>query len=280
MVPGSDSNIDQDVVRGFGDEWKRFDQRELSEVELRTMWESYFHIFPWDLLPRDAVGFDAGCGSGRWARMVAPRVGKLICIDASAEALGVARQKLAAFSNCEFHVASVGDLPIADRSCDFGYSLGVLHHVPDTAAAIRSCVSKVKPGAPLLLYLYYALDGRPAWFRLIWRCSDVARAIVSRFPHRLRYAVTQVVAAVVYWPLARSTKFLEMLGVRVDGFPLAFYRNRSFYVMRTDALDRLGTRLEQRFTRAQMEAMMREAGLRDIRFSERPPYWCAVGFRR
>jgi hypothetical protein len=47
--------------------------------------------------------------------------------------------------------------------------------------------------------------------------------------------------------------------------------------MRTDALDRFGTRLEQRFTRAEIEVMMRRAGLTDIRFSETEPYWVACG---
>ena len=49
--------------------------------------------------------------------------------------------------------------------------------------------------------------------------------------------------------------------------------------MRTDALDRFGTRLEQRFTRSEIEEMMRKAGLERIEFSSDLPYWCAVGFR-
>jgi len=279
-LPGSSSNIDDDVVRGFGDEWTRFDQKGLPETELETMWNSYFRIFPWNGLPAGAVGFDAGCGSGRWAKFVAPRVGRLICVDASRDALAVAKQNLAGRQNCEFHVASVDNLPIPDDSCDFGYSLGVLHHVPDTAAAIRSCTSKLKRDAPLLLYLYYALDNRPGWFRAIWRASDVCRRLVSRLPHYLRYTVTQGIAAVLYWPLARTARLLEIAGVNVERFPLSFYRNRSFYVMRTDALDRFGTTLEQRFTRVEIERMMSDAGLRDIRFSEEPPYWCAVGLRQ
>ena len=48
---------------------------------------------------------------------------------------------------------------------------------------------------------------------------------------------------------------------------------------RTDALDRFGTRLEKRFTRAEVALMMQSAGLSEIRFSDAPPYWCAVGFR-
>jgi len=48
---------------------------------------------------------------------------------------------------------------------------------------------------------------------------------------------------------------------------------------RTDALDRFGTRLEQRFTAPEMERMMRAAGLDRITFSDHVPFWCAVGYR-
>jgi SAM-dependent methyltransferase len=58
----------------------------------------------------------------------------------------------------QFHQASVAASGLQPNSQDFGYSLGVLHHVPNTAAAIRSCTELLKPGAPLLLYLYYAFD--------------------------------------------------------------------------------------------------------------------------
>ena len=69
------------------------------------------------------------------------------------------------------------------------------------------------------------------------------------------------------------------IGLRADGFPLSYYRRRSLYTMRTDALDRFGTTLERRFTRQEISDMMRQAGLVDMRFRERAPFWCAVGTR-
>jgi hypothetical protein len=50
--------------------------------------------------------------------------------------------------------------------------------------------------------------------------------------------------------------------------------------MRTDALDRFGTRLEQRFTQQQVKNMMEQAGLENIQFSSKVPFWCAVGYRK
>jgi SAM-dependent methyltransferase len=272
-------NIDVATVAGFGDEWRRFDQSELPEEELRATFEQYFAVFPWPDLPDAAVGFDLGCGSGRWARLAAPRVGTLHCVDASAEALDVARATLAAQPNCEFHVASVDALPFADGSMDFGYSLGVLHHVPDTAGALRSAARALKPGAPLLVYLYYAFDNQPCWYRAVWRATDLVRRVISRAPSRVKAAVTTAIAALVYLPLARLARLASATGRDVRRLPLSFYRDRSFYTMRTDAFDRFSTRLEQRFTAAEIRSMMAAAGLVDVVLSDGPPYWCAVGRR-
>jgi SAM-dependent methyltransferase len=279
-MPTKASNIDLKTVEGFGEEWAAFDQTALSAEEHRTLFQTYFGIFPFHDLPEDAEGFDLGCGSGRWAVLAAERVGRLHCIDPSDKALEVARRRLAGEGNVQFHLAGVDSIPLADGSQDFGYSLGVLHHIPDTAAAMASCVRKLKPGAPFLVYLYYAFDNRPAWFRALWRSTDLARRGISRLPFGLRKGLTSAIAAAVYLPLARSAKLLERKGRDVANFPLSAYRDTSFYTMRTDALDRFGTRLEQRFTRRQIEAMMRGCGLENIVFSEGTPHWVACGRKR
>ena len=276
---GSTVNIDPATVAGFGAEWRAFDQSRLPESDLRRQFEQYFRIFPWQELPADAIGFDLGCGSGRWARCVAPRVGRLHCIDASAAAIAVARSNLREHPNCDFHVASVGDLPLAPESMDFGYSLGVLHHVPDTEGGIRACVEPLRPGAPFLIYLYYAFDQRPAWFRATWRVADSLRRVISRLPHAAKLAVTSVIALLVYYPLARLARLGERLGADVDGIPLSVYRDRSLYMMRTDAYDRFGTRLEKRFRAEEIRGMLERAGLQRVSFSDDYPYWCAVGFK-
>lgn len=278
--PGRAANLDCQTVEGFGAEWSRFDQTGLPPEELTEHFDRYFSIFPWSSLGRGAVGFDLGCGSGRWAKIVAQRVHRLHCIDASRDALAVARRNLAAAGNCEFHLASVDSIPLEDSSMDFGYSLGVLHHVPDTRAGLLSCARKLKPGAPFLLYLYYRLENRALWYRALWHVSDWVRAAVSRCPIWFRMVATGAIAAVAYLPLARAAAFMERRGLAVGGWPLAFYRHSSFYTMRTDAFDRFATPLEQRFSRDEILRMMNDCGLEQVRFSDSMPYWVAVGVRR
>jgi SAM-dependent methyltransferase len=272
-------NSDKKTIDGFGDEWNRFDQTGMSDEITYQRFNDFFAVFPWETVSQNSEGFDLGCGSGRWAKLVAPRVGKLHCIDPSI-AIEVARKNLNNFNNCEFHRAGVDDIPLPDHSMDFGFSLGVLHHIPNTEAALTSCVSKLKPGAPFLLYLYYSFDNRPIWFRLIWQISELIRLVVSRMPFNLRYLVSQLIAVFIYWPLVQFAKFAEFLGLDVKNFPLSPYRHWGFYVMRTDALDRFGTRLEQRFSRVEIQQMMERSGLECIVFSEKVPFWCAVGYAK
>jgi ubiquinone/menaquinone biosynthesis C-methylase UbiE len=271
-------NLDVDTVNSFGDEWSRFDQSALSEEEASKIFDEYFTVFPWGTLPINATGFDMGCGSGRWARLMAPRVGHLYCIDPSS-ALDIAKIALKSATNVSFIQASVDDCPLPPNSQDFGYSLGVLHHVPDTVGAIRACVAMLKPGAPFLVYLYYAFDNRSVLFKLAWRCSDLLRRGICRLPARLKHLLTDTLAIVVYYPLARLALLAERMGFEVTSMPLSYYRNHSFYTMRTDSRDRFGTPLEQRFTRKEIAAMLTAAGLRDVRFSDIAPYWCAVGVK-
>ena len=220
-----------------------------------------------------------GCGSGRWAKLMAQRVGHLHCIDPSSS-LEIARVALASVANVTFHSASVDEGSLPPESQDFGYSLGVLHHVPDTENAIRACVAMLKRGAPFQIYLYYAFDNRSLKYKLIWLCSDFLRRGVCKLPSKFKNLVTDFFAVSVYFPFARLSLIAERLGLNVTSMPLSYYRNHSFYTMRTDSRDRFGTPLEKRFTRKEITKMMTAAGLDDVRFSDFAPYWCAVGIKR
>jgi len=272
-------NLDIDVINNFGKEWKSYSQNDLPEDQHVSQFNNYFEIFPWERISKDSIGFDAGCGSGRWALLIAPKVKTLHCIDPSI-AIDVAKKNLKKLNNCIFHQLTISNLPFEDGSMDFGYSLGVLHHIPDSQKALQDCAKKLKSGSPFLLYLYYSFDNQPFWYRWIWKLSDYARKYIWRLPHKLKLRVCWLISFFVYWPLARIAKIVELVGGSIHSWPLSAYRNQSFYFMKTDALDRFGTKLEQRFTKAEVENMMLSAGLDDIKFSTHAPFYCAVGVKK
>jgi len=273
------SNIDEKVVEDFGREWKYFNHSNIDKSILDSSFEDYFNIFPLKNLEH-AEGFDMGCGSGRWAKYIVPNVRFLHCIDPSKSALDQAEINLQNFQNCDFECSSVDNCSLKDSSQDFGYSLGVLHHIPNTLDALKSCSSKLKKGAPFLLYLYYRFDNKPSWFKATWAISDIARKIISNLPYSLKFVISQFIACSIYYPLARLAKLLEIFKINVSNFPLSEYRSKSFYIMRTDSLDRFGTRLEQRFTKKEIEEMLKDSGFEKISFSEKAPFWVSLAYKK
>ena len=267
---------DELIIKAFGEEWARFNQSDMTEEERAKIFHDYFGNFPTESLAKEARGIDVGCGSGRWAMAVAPKVQQLVCVDASSEALDIAATNLRQHSNVTLTLGNAMNLPFDGHSFDFAYSLGVLHHLADTNKALLEINRILKPGAPFLLYLYYAFDNRPLWYRWVWKFSELGRFLVCRLPSRLRFICSDSVAVFVYLPLSRIAWMMARLGVNVEAFPLSYYRDKSFLVMRTDALDRLGTRLEKRFTKAEINYLLKQSGFSDVQFSAGPPFWCAT----
>lgn len=276
-------NRDPKTVAAFSNQWARFEGMKRDPKEVRALFDRFFSLFPWDVLPKNPVGFEMGCGTGRFAQFVAPKVKTLTCVDAAPDAIRVAKETLKDFDNVEFLNEAVGNATLKEKlregSMDFGYSYGVLHHVPETQQAINDCVSLLKPGAPFLIYLYYRFDNRPAWFRFIWWLSDFLRRGICAMPLAARNVACDIAAATIYWPLAKIAKLAENLGKNVENFPLTDFRDATFARMRSNSRDRLGTPLEQRFTKAEMTEMLNQAGIQDVKFREGFPYWCAVGIK-
>lgn len=270
-------NYDQGIVDDFGDEWEIYDHSSANFQELEKQFFNYFNVFPWSEMVVNGVGADIGCGTGRWARFVADKVNLLICLDASDKVAKIVKRNTSDKKNCHVVQGRVDALPFLDSSLDFAYSLGVLHHLPNTLNAIKKCTKTLKPGAPFLLYLYYAFDNRPKWYLFVWKCSEFFRKIISRSPFFLKYCLSNIIAVFIYLPLARFSLFLEKMKINVSNIPLSHYRAKSFYTLRTDSLDRFGTKLEHRFTKNQIKIMMEDAGLVNIKFSNLEPYWCVVG---
>ena len=272
-------NIDQKLVNDFGNEWDSYKQNSIRH-DLELGFNEYFHLMPEQFITSNSIGFDAGCGSGRWAKFICPKIKQLNCIEPSQKAINVAKNNLNNYKNCVFENCSVNDSKIPNNSQDFGYCLGVLHHIPDTESALDSCVKKLKKNSPLLLYLYYRFDNKPYWYKKLWQISDKLRNVISKLPFRIKLFISVLIAFFVYLPLVFSGRILTKIGINTSNWPLIYYKDKSIRFMMTDALDKFGTRLEKRYTKKEIIKLMENSGLTDINFSNRMPYWVAIGFKK
>ena len=99
---------------------------------------------------------------------------------------------------------TVGANSIPLESLDLAMSLGVLHHIPDTGLAIKEVARTIKPGGTFLCYLYYNLENKPNFYKLIFKVVNAVRKVISGLPQRIKQIVASAIAAVIYWPLAMA----------------------------------------------------------------------------
>ena len=126
-------------------------------------------------------------------------------------------------------------------------------------------------------YIYYSLDNRSRMYRLLFRASDLLRRLISRLPRRPKFFVCEVIAVAAYGPFVVLSRLLKRAGGDAwKHVPLSYYADKPWKVCRNDALDRFGTPLEKRFSQEEIRRMLLAAGMREIRFSEHPPYWHVV----
>lgn len=272
-------NIDEKTVASFGEEWLKFDA--FSEEEIKIAGDQYFDIVDSEMLNKSSLVLDLGCGSGRWTKYMANQAGFIEAVDPS-EAVFRAASIYNSLENVRFTQASIETLPFKDGSFDFVISLGVLHHIPDTEKALNKLLRKVKTGGHVLIYLYYALDNRGFIYRSLFKLSSIFRFLISKMPMKLKQLVCDLIALLVYLPLILFSKLVKVIvpGEFYQKMPLSYYIDKSWKIIRNDALDRFGTPLEQRFTKVQIHEMLENSGMENICFSDGFPYWHVVAKKK
>ena len=149
------------------------DQRRVQTVltERRTKSQEFFSSSAgqWDRLRDDLFGErfhlaalpafadsewtvgDLGCGTGQLTATLAPFVGRVIAVDASAAMLQAARKRLQGFENVELRRGELEALPIDDARLDAATLALVLHHLPEPGQALAEVARVLKPRGRLLI---------------------------------------------------------------------------------------------------------------------------------
>lgn len=94
---------------------------------------------------------DLGCGTGQMAAALAPFVGHVIAVDASAAMLQAAKKRLQGFENIELRRGDLEALPIDDGRLDAATLALVLHHLPEPERALADVARVLTPRGRLLI---------------------------------------------------------------------------------------------------------------------------------
>ncbi|HZE19597.1 MAG TPA: methyltransferase domain-containing protein, partial [Candidatus Angelobacter sp.] len=173
-TPGDSASRDHDIKRRTAEHWSDipigtrtagFDPknreftREWFEEHARFRFVDYG---PW---MREVAGFErhrgdrmleVGCGMGTDLLEFARGGARVAGLDLTKRHLDLALRRFALFGQAgTFYRGDAENLPFRDKSFDFVYSNGVLHHTPDTARSIREIHRVLKPGGTTTILLYH-----------------------------------------------------------------------------------------------------------------------------
>ncbi len=148
--------VESDRYAGsFSFQWTTYTDTQLDSRQGVALTEQDL-ILKTGLTPDEVAGrlvLDAGVGTGRHAELLAAWGARVVGVDLS-EAVETARDNLARFPNALVMQADIGALPFQPESFDFIYSIGVLHHTPDTRAYAEKLLKLLKPGGGFCLWVY------------------------------------------------------------------------------------------------------------------------------
>jgi ubiquinone/menaquinone biosynthesis C-methylase UbiE len=145
----------------FSDKWRRFRSYGLEAAHQDFLMEWYCKKLGVEDR-RALVSFyrdrervlEVGPGSGFNTRFIAEHCrGEVYALDIS-DAAFTTFENTSDLPNCTVVQADLMDAPFDDESFDLIIADGVLHHTPDTSAAVQALYRKVKPGGQLFFYVY------------------------------------------------------------------------------------------------------------------------------
>lgn len=182
----------ENSVRTFGYQWTSFDVSDAAEDV--PVFTAKVGIAPVDLRGKRVL--DAGCGGGRYCRIAGEAGAEVVAMDLS-DAVDHARALTRHLPNVTVVQGDLLRPPLGRATFDVAYSIGVLHHTPDTRAAFRAVASLVKPGGYLAVWLYRRNTAPQEWL------NTGVRAVTTRAPRGVQLAVARAGAVLGGIPVVR-----------------------------------------------------------------------------
>jgi SAM-dependent methyltransferase len=235
----------------FGYQWNRFARTQLDSATGTThSRDTFAEKTGWSLtsLAKKRV-LEAGCGMGRFLEVCANAGADVHGVDLST-AVEAAHRNLRHRPNVHIYQADIMALPFAESTFDFVYSIGVLHHTPDTKAAFMRLVPLVKPGGRISIWVYST--------RLrAYIGSEILRPLTSRLPRPLLLRLCRVGVPLYY------VHRLPVIGRLTRGcLPTSMDPDPEWRWL--DTFDWYSPRFQWKHSYGEVEGWFGEAGLTDI----------------
>lgn len=205
---------------------------------------------------RGRMVLDVGVGSGRFLEIARKYGGEVVGIDLSF----AVESAFATFGHDpKVHIiqADVFRLPFKPEVFDAIYSIGVLHHTPDTKKAFFSVLPFLKHGGKVAIWLYDHYSHLPIIM------SRYYRKLTTRMPKRLLYYLCYI--AVPYYYLLKLPFLRHIFRAILPTAPWPDWRWRVL-----DTFDWYSPKYQWWHTDHEVFTWFDQAGLKNIRVLDLP----------
>jgi ubiquinone/menaquinone biosynthesis C-methylase UbiE len=165
---------------------------------------------------------DAGCGSGE-KTMVLARLNQeqnVVGLDLGVESLEKAIGQFGAMPNLDYVQGNILEPPFKARQFDYGMSLGVLHHTPNTRKAFASFRRLLKEETTCVIWIYPTY-----WEGPEWRMPYVGRDFITFGQgYRMPTGLLRLIAHSMVLGFYPIVQFFFWKGYRRIGRDLPFFR--------------------------------------------------------
>jgi SAM-dependent methyltransferase len=258
----------QQTIADFGEQWTRFTKNEGYYASLDIFRDICGPMLDVNTL-KGAQVCEIGSGTGRIVSMIlAAGASRVIAIEPS-EAFDVMTANTADCADRIEYVRDTGEAIPAGRDLDYVFSIGVLHHIYDPAPVVRAAYRALRPGGKLLVWLY-GREGNEAYLRIV----EPLRRVTVTMPRPLLAGISHVLNVFLG---------LYILMCRVLPLPLRGYMNNvighfSWANRHLVIYDQLNPTVARYYRQSEAEALLAEAGFRNIRSHHRHGYsWTVIG---
>jgi SAM-dependent methyltransferase len=196
------------------------------------------------------IVLDAGSGTARFSEVVADHATEVVALDLS-HAVETAQENVGARPNVHVVQASITKLPFRAGTFDFIFSIGVLHHTPDTREALLSLTQALCSGGEIAVWVYDGAD--KSWYV----GSDLLRLVTTRLPQGVLYRLCRV--SIPLYHVYRKSRLAPLFN-RV--LKISMHPDPQWRVL--DTFDWYAPRYQHRHTLKEVLSWFRAAGLESM----------------
>ena len=141
---------------------------------------------------REGISLEVGCGYGRFIDVVQRMEGKVVGVDLSTHSIELAYDFAGRRPNVYLAQCDLFKLPFRQGTFDRVFSVGVLHHTPDTRKAFEAIVPYAKSSGDISIWVYHPVKSGK-------KTADVYRHVTTHLPHSVLYGGCVLNQALLSW---------------------------------------------------------------------------------